>query len=195
MDIEYEATFPDIDKDQVREKLRKAGAKLVKPEFLQKRSVFFLPKGHEVKGGWVRVRNEGDKITMSLKIVNGTRIEDQKEVYLIVSNFAAAEDFLINLGCVKKAYQENKREKWILNSVEITIDEWPFLNPFVEIEGKSETAVKTVAKKIGFDYSKALFAAAGSLISRQYDISEDDVNDRTPLIVFGDKNPYLIHKK
>ncbi len=68
MEIEYEATFTNISKEVIRQKLQDAGATLVKPEFLQKRSVFKLPTGHEIKGGWLRVRDEGDKITMSLKI-------------------------------------------------------------------------------------------------------------------------------
>ena len=40
MDIEYEATFENIDKDQMRAKLKQAGAELVKKEFEQKRVVF-----------------------------------------------------------------------------------------------------------------------------------------------------------
>jgi hypothetical protein len=41
MNIEYEATFYPIDKDEMRGRLKKAGAKLIRPEFLQKRDVFF----------------------------------------------------------------------------------------------------------------------------------------------------------
>lgn len=195
MDIEYEATFPDINKDDIRKKLKAIGATLVKPEFLQKRTVFFLPKGHEVKGGWVRVRDENDKITMSFKVVDGNAIQDQKEICLIIDNFENAEQFLVGIGCVKKAYQENKREKWLLDEVEITIDEWPFLEPFVEIEGKSEEAVKKVSEKLGFDYSKAVFGSVDALISQKYGISEEDINDHTPRIVFGEGNPFLIHQK
>ena len=44
MDIEYEATFINIGKDKIRTKLKKAGAKLIRPEFLQKRTVFNLPR-------------------------------------------------------------------------------------------------------------------------------------------------------
>ena len=195
MDIEYEATFPDVNKNDIRRKLIAVGATLVKPEFLQKRTVFFLPKGHEVKGGWVRVRDESDKTTMSFKIVDGSGIQDQKEICLIVDNFENAEQFLIGIGCVKKAYQENKREKWLLDGVEITIDEWPFLEPFVEVEGKSEEVVKKVSEKLRFDYSKAVFGSVDVLISKKYDISEDDINDHTPSIVFGKENPFLIHQK
>lgn len=195
MDIEYEATFPNINKEEIRKKLRNAGATLVKQEFLQKRVVFFLPKGHEVKGGWVRVRDESDKITMSFKVVNGTKIEDQKEICLTVDNFQNAEAFLVGIGCVKKSYQENRREKWLLDETEITLDEWPFLEPFAEVEGKSEESVRKVSGKLGFDYNKAVFGSTDILISQKYSISGDDINNNTPLIVFGRENPYLVHQK
>lgn len=51
MDIEYEATFENVDKDEMRTRLEKAGATLCRPEFLQKRVVFNLPSGHEINGG------------------------------------------------------------------------------------------------------------------------------------------------
>src|SRR3989344_1894216 len=71
MKIEYEATFVKVDKDEIRERLTSVGAKLIKLEFLQKRITLNLPSGHELKDGWLRVRDEGDKITLSLKVVDG----------------------------------------------------------------------------------------------------------------------------
>ena len=67
MNIEFEATFSNIDKSAIVAALTKMGATLSRPEFMQKRVVFNLPHGHEIKGGWVRVRDEGDKTTLSLK--------------------------------------------------------------------------------------------------------------------------------
>ncbi|MFH1253524.1 MAG: CYTH domain-containing protein [Candidatus Uhrbacteria bacterium] len=191
MDIEYEATFWPINKDQAREKLRVAGAALIKPEFLQKRKVFNLPKGHEIKGGWLRVRDEGDKITMSLKVVDGDKIENQKELCLKVDSFTEAVEFLKTVGCQEKAYQETKREKWEIDDVEITIDEWPFLEPFVEVEGKSETEVKAVADKLGFDWSQAMFGATNTLYAKKYGIDEKFFTDVAPLIIFEMENPFL----
>ncbi|PIU75477.1 MAG: adenylyl cyclase [Candidatus Portnoybacteria bacterium CG06_land_8_20_14_3_00_39_12] len=190
MDIEYEATFINIGKDKIRTKLKKAGAKLIRPEFLQKRTVFNLPRGHKIKGGWLRIRDEGNKITITLKVVDGTRIRDQKEINLEVSDFEKANQFLTILGCRKKAYQENKRELWELGGVEIMLDEWPFLEPILEIEGKSEKAVKSVCKKLKLDYSKALFCAIGAVYSRKYGISEHMINNKTPKIIFKMKNPF-----
>jgi len=83
MQIEYEATFPNINKNKVRQKLKQAGAKLVRPEFLQKRVTFNLPKGYSKNHSWLRVRDEGDKVTMSYKLIDGDKIENQKEIFLV----------------------------------------------------------------------------------------------------------------
>ncbi|MFZ2310144.1 MAG: CYTH domain-containing protein [Patescibacteria group bacterium] len=191
MPIEYEATFLDVDKDVVRVKLQAVGATLIKPEFLQKRVVFNLPSGHEINGGWLRVRDEGDKITMSLKIVDGDKIENQKEVCLKVDNFETAINFLESIGCNRKAYQESRRELWELNGAEVTIDEWPFLEPYVEVEAKTEEVVRAVSELLGFDYSKAMFCSADTIYSLKYGVPLDDINNKTSKIVFDMNNPFV----
>ena len=127
---------------------------------------------------------------MSLKMNDGDKIEDQKEIRLEVSDFDDAVELLEAIGCERKSYQETKRELWILDDAEITIDEWPFLEPFVEVEGPSEQAVKRVAEKIGFDYGKAVFGAVGKLYKMRYGIHPDEVN-RLPMIVFNMDNPFI----
>ena len=192
MQIEYEATFTDVDKDDMRARLQKAGAELSRPEFLQKRVVFNLPSGHEIEGGWLRVRDEGDKITMTLKVVKDGKIEDQKEITLQVDNFQQAEYFLTAIGCQKKAYQENKREVWSLDGVEIDLDEWPFLPPYVEVEGASEAEVKSVSQKLDFDYAQAKFCAADTLYSLHYGVPKEMINNQTASITFEMDNPFSV---
>ncbi len=192
MNIEYEATFLDVNKKDMRERLKKAGAQLIRPEYLQRRVPFYLPKGNRSKDAWLRVRDEGDKVTLSLKVIDGDKIENQKEICITVDNFDETIRLLESIGCEKKSYQETKRELWTLNNVEITIDEWPFLEPFVEVEGKSEKEVKDISEKIGFDYRKASFCAVGKLYQMKYGIHPDHINT-TEKIVFGMKNPFLDH--
>lgn len=188
--IEYEATFSNIDKDDIRERLEKVGALLIKPEFLQKRIPFNLPNEPYSKSKFVRVRDEGDKITLSYKSFKGDKIEDQNEICLVVDNFDNTVELLKEIGCEPKSYQETRREVWKLNNVEIMIDEWPFLEPLVEIEGDSEEEVKNVSEKLGFDYSKALFGPTSKIISLKYGISEEKIN-LLPKIVFDMENPFI----
>jgi len=194
MQIEYEATFPNVNKSAVRRRLKGAGAKLLRKEFLQKRIPFDLPKGNFDLNKFVRVRDEGDKVTLTYKHFEGKKIEDQKEINLEISNFNDAIEILELIGCRKISYQETKREIWKLNGVEIMIDTWPFLEPLVEIEGKSEKAVKKVSEKLGFDYRKAIFSSVTKIYEMKYGVSGKIVNTE-PKIVFKMRNPFLKKKK
>jgi len=189
MKTEYEAKFLKINKGDIRKKLKKIGAKLIKSEFLQKRIAFHLPK-KSIKNGWLRVRDEGDRITISLKYINGKKIDDQKEILLVVDNFANAVSMLESMGCVRKAYQETKRECWKFDKVDITLDEWPFLEPFIEIEGRSKREVVDVSNKLGFNFAKAVFGAADTLYHQKYSTSKDIINNHTPQITFTVPNPF-----
>lgn len=192
MQVEYEATFENVNKDEIRQKLNSIGAKLMRPEYMQRRTVFNMPDGHGVTGGWLRVRDEGDKITMSLKVIDGEGIERQKETEMVISNYEAGVSLLENIGCEKKAYQESLRELWQIDGVDITIDEWPFLEPFIEVEGASESIVKEVSEKLGYNYSTALFDSVDAQYSKKYNITIDAVNQRTPRILFDmPENPFV----
>lgn len=191
MNIEYEATFLNVDKNKIRNQLREIGAKLIKPNFLQKRVVFSLPQGHEIPGGWLRVRDEQDKITMSLKVINGDKIEDQKEICLKINDFSDAVLLLNSIGCQEKAYQESYRELWVLDNTEITIDEWPYLEPYVEVEGESEKIVKEVSEKLGFDYEQAVFGSVDLLYNKKYGTPIEKINNKIPRITFDEPNPFL----
>jgi len=190
MNIEYEATFFPVDKDEVRERLRRAGAELIRSEFIQKRMNYDLPQGHEINGAWIRVRDEGDKISLTLKVVDGNKIENQKEVITEVSDFQATQKFLESIGCRPKAFQETRRELWRLGEVEIMLDEWPWLPPFVEVEGQSEASVRDASERLGFDYAQAKFCAVDTLYALHYGITKDEIN-YTQEVAFDLKNPFI----
>lgn len=196
MNIEYEATFPKIDKKEVRSLLKKAKASLVQSEVLQKRLNFFTLDDN--KNSWIRVRDEGDdNIIMSYKIVpdSADNIEEQKEVCVKVESFKKAKNFLISLGFQEKSYQETKRETWNLGKAEVTINEWPFLSPFLEIEANSEKEVKKACKDLNFDYNKALFCNVFLLYSKEYntpiDVLKRKVSSCAKKLTFSDKNPFI----
>jgi adenylate cyclase, class 2 len=188
--VEYEAKFLEINRENFKEVLKKANAELVRPEFLQRRVVFGLPEEHEIPYGRLRVRDEGDKITMSMKILGKEKIDDQKEICLQIDDFENGILFLTTIGCKRRAFVESKRELWKLNGAEITIDEWPFLEPYVEIESDSEESVRSTAEKLGLDYTKGIFGGAGQLYARKYGVSEGIVNEVSE-ITFSGTNPFL----
>ncbi len=189
MNTEFEATFTGINPAAIRSALESSGATNTRPETLMRRVVFDPPVPSP--GTWMRVRDEGDKITMSVKHTAGSNIEDQKESELIINSFEDGVQLLESVGCKRKSYQETKRESWRLGEVQIEIDTWPGLKPFVEIEADSEEAVRETAKALQLDYAAALFGAVDVVYTQELGISKDQVNNHTPEITF--KNPPKKH--
>lgn len=192
METEFEAKFLNINKDAMRETLARVGAVLVRPEFLQRRVTLGLPHEEGMGQTWLRVRDEGDKITMSIKsMTEDTGISRQKELTFTISDFNAAVQLLLLIGCKKQGYWETKRELWHYHNTEITIDTWPFLAPFIEIEGRSEHAVQAASSELGFNYEEALFCGVGRVYFLHYGIQLDDVYKKTRDIVFEMDNPFV----
>lgn len=190
MQIEWEATFWPVQKDEARRRLETVGATQIYSERLMRRKNFYLPESAPTERAWLRVRDEEDRVTLSMKRV-GTRIDEQEETELVVDSFEEAQTLLRALGCRDKAYQETKREMWELGDVMITIDEWPFIEPFVEIEGPSEAAVQEIAKALGFSWEEAIFGAADELYVRTYGIEKKTVNEY-PELRFSNPNPFAV---
>ena len=188
-----------INKEEMRKKLNQVGAKLAKKETLMKRAVFYPPEHINKNKGYLRVRDEGvGKVTMTLKIqIDGAGIETERESEIeIKSSYEEGVKFLKNLGYKQKARQESLREIWEINNVEIMIDTWPFTETYVEIEGKSEQEVREVAEKLGFDWNKARFGASmAPIIEEKYGISQVEINNEIPEILFGDVNPFEEFRK
>src|SRR5690554_723135 len=94
MQSEIEAKILEINKEKIRDVLASLGAKKVFDERLFKRATF----DNELlrsQNAWVRLRDEGDKITLTLKQVGDpTVITSVKEVLFEVSDFDTAMEFL-----------------------------------------------------------------------------------------------------
>lgn len=177
MQTEIEAKFLDINPFELRDKLRNIGATQEHAERLMKRKTFDDHDGRLRKvGGWVRLRDEGDKITLSYKQLNDRTLHGTKEVTVVVNDFNTANLLLEAVGFKQKSYQETKREKWLLGDVEITLDTWPWIPMFVEIEAPDEQALKDVADKLGFDWSLALHGSVETAYQKYYDVTEEEID-------------------
>lgn len=186
MDTEIEAQFLDIDKENLRAKLKEVGAKLVKPEVLMRRIVFDLGP-HE----FARVRDEGGgKIVMTYKnVADDKSILGTKEVNVLADDYENAILLLKSCGLKPKAEQESYRETWALGEVEICIDTWPWLPTFAEVEGPSEKAVWETAQKLGLSRDKAKFGSVDTTYQHYFGVEPDIVNRHTPKILFKMEPP------
>lgn len=195
MHTELEAKWPNIDHSAMRRKLRACGATLVQPERLMTRKVFdYADKRLEKVGGWVRVRNEGDKITLSYKQLNDRSLHGTQEVTVVVDDFEATCSFLQAIGLEPNSYQETKRESWKLGDVEIELDTWPWIPSFLELEAPNESELTATAEKLGLDYADALHGSVETAYQNVYDVTEVEI-DSWKGITFSEVPDWLVAKK
>ncbi len=160
MDIEFEARFLAIDTDAIRDKLAAQGGVCVMPRTLMRRIVF---KNDDIaeRGGWLRLRDEGRRITMTYKqTTSGTSaIDTTLEAEIQVNDFQATKTLLEAMAFKALRYQENYREEWKLGAVTLDMDTWPGLSTFLEIEGPGEDAVRATADALGLDFAHASYGS------------------------------------
>lgn len=184
MTTELEAKWLDIDPDAIRELLGLVGADRIYPETFMRRKNFDYPDLRlEAIGGWARVRDEGHRVTMSYKQLNDRTMHGTKEVEVVVDSFDKACEFLTDLGLVAKAYQETKRELWKAGDVEVSIDTWPWIPPFVELEAPDERTLITAAEELGLSMADALHGSVEVAYKKYFDVSDKEI-DSWPEIKF-----------
>jgi adenylate cyclase class 2 len=195
MKPEIEAKFLDVDHDQLRAKLTEIGAVCRQPMRLMKRKGYDFPdeRLRHTQNGWVRVRDEGDKITMSYKQLDNRELDGTKEVQLVIDSFEQADAFLKAVGLQASVYQETKRESWTWGACEIELDHWPWTKPYVEMEGPDEATLKELASKLGLDWAAVKHGSVEIVYRGEYDVADKDVND-IPVITFEEPLPDVLKR-
>jgi adenylate cyclase, class 2 len=170
MNIEIEARFVDIDKQKLIEKLIDLGAKNQKERILKE--IIFYDKANtwSSEGRFVRLRSNGDKTLMTYKQNKAQTIDSANEIEFAVPDIGLATQFLENIGLTAFRHQEKLRHTFTLNDVTIDIDTWPKIPTYVELEGPSEAAIKSVAQLLSFNWSDAVFDDARAIIENRYGV-------------------------
>jgi adenylate cyclase, class 2 len=195
MNTEFEVKFVNVLHDEIRQKLKDLGADLKQPMRLMKRAIIETPS-LKAKDAFLRVRNEGDRVTLTYKQFDTLSIDGAKEFAVQVDDFQTTLDLLEAAGLPHRSLQESKRETWNLDGAEVVLDEWPWLNPYIEIEGESEAHVRVVSQKLGFEWSNAVFGDVMAAYRKQYPhLTEQDTVGNIPEVRFGDELPDLLRAK
>lgn len=191
METEFEVKFYPINKEEYRRKLTLLGAKCINPERKMRRAIADRRAYPQLRCDLLRVRDESNKVTMTVKVhpQEGGKIADQKEVEVVVSDFEKAVEIMETVGLKPNIYQENLRETWNYNEAEVTIDTWPCLEPFTEIEAKSEERVREVAERLGFDWNKKIIAPVPEVMAKVYKLSIEEVLQKVTYLTF-ENNPF-----
>lgn len=174
MQTEIEVKFLDIDIAAIRERLRSAGAHLEQPTRAMRRALIEQPH-HAAENSFIRVRDEGDKVTLTFKRradARASKIDSVTEIEVQVSSFEDTVELLREAGWGYKTFQESKRETWTLDDAEIVIDEWPWVKPYIEIEAANETIVRSVAERLALNWGDVVFGHIDAVYENEYVFAE-----------------------
>jgi adenylate cyclase class 2 len=147
--IEYEGKVLDIDSERVKARILSAGGRQIAGPQLMRRYVYDIVPGDMTK--WIRLRDTGTETTLCVKEIRSDSIDGTLEVETAVGDFTATNDMLRMLGFTPKSYQENRRTSFVLDDVQLELDEWPQIPPYMEIEGRTKEDVLRVAALLGYD--------------------------------------------
>jgi adenylate cyclase class 2 len=200
MKPEIEVKFLNVDFQTVRARLQELGAVCEQPMRLMRRSIIDYPdrRLQTAKGiwGWIRVRDEADKVTLTYKQVADDNEQTTHEIEVVVSSYEDTVALFQAIGLVVESVQESKRETWRYKDSEIVLDEWPWLKPYIEIEGPSRKSLETIASDLGFDWNDAVSGSTTEAYRREYPgITGDDTIGNIPEMRFGTTLPDWLQQR
>ena len=174
MQTKIEAKFLGTNHDSLRTRLDELGAVCQRPVTVTTRvNMDYADRRLKKQGSWVRVCNNGNKVTLTYKQLDSWTLSGVKEIEIVVSDFAQTQALLEAVGLQVCSRQTTKRETWTYKGSEVVLDEWPWVEPFIEIEGPSEAAVNDIAKDLGLDWENAVFGSVEPVYMAEYDITEE----------------------
>lgn len=177
MKTEYEVVFTNIDVEKTIEKIKSLGWELIKENTLMRRVVFETPENK--RWSYIRVRDEWDKITTTYKEEKSWNLDitSVRELETTVWSFEQMIAIYKKLWLKQKAYQETYREVWEIDSeIELMIDLWPGLKPYIEIEWENEEIVKKYSKLLWFDYDSWVFWSCFQIYEKELWLYYDYIN-------------------
>ena len=174
MHTEIEERVLEINSEEIIKKLESLGATKI-GEWHQRRYVYdFIPKR---ENEWIRLRTNGIETTLTYKNVEDNTIDGTKELEVVVSDFDETNLLLNVLGYTPRAYQENKRIRYMLNDIEIDIDSWPLIPTYLELEGNSIEDIKKLETLLEVDKDKITALNCQSIYEEIYNINVDDIKE------------------
>lgn len=168
---EIEVKILDINPSSIEEKLLKLGAEKKFSGLVGVR--YFDKNDGEIrkKGDLLRVRQFGDDQTeicykTNKHVEDGFKVCD--EYHLTGTNFKESIKLFEQLGFSVTCSYEKKRTTFIYGDLEIVIDEYPKVPPFIEIEGTDKGAVEKLIATLDLSENERSSRAIGGLLSEKY---------------------------
>ena len=167
MQIEHELKFLVPEPTAVLERLTRQGGTLAAPRQLLRRCVFFIPASPYED--FIRLRDEGERVTLTYKRMTTDGVLEEEER---VQSFEVTRNLLQHMRLTFSSYQENFRTTYMLGQAMITLDEWPGIPPFLEIEAPDPTTLLQTAAWLDLDPQQGIVGSVG-VVYRRFRIDLD----------------------
>ena len=150
MATEIEARLLGVDVPALEARLRAAGAERTEDGLF--REVLFHLAGTRDVNGYVRVRDDGTRVILTYKrrrVDAALRRADEIEV--IADDFDRAVALLDGAGLTRMQYREKRRTSYRLGDATISLDRYPGIPPYAEVEAPTDESVRQACRAIGLD--------------------------------------------
>ena len=174
MNIEIEVRVLDIEVEKIIAKLETLGATKV-GEWHQKRYVYDFNPVRENE--WIRLRTNGEKVTLTYKNIEDISLTGTKELEVEVEDFEKTNELLNILGYMPKAFQENKRIRYLLEGTEVDIDFWPLIPAYLEIEVSSKEEVEKIENMLEVNKEKITYLNCSDIYKNIYGIDSSKIKE------------------
>ena len=101
---------------------------------------------------WIRLRETNGKVTLTIKHISGLTndgLQNVKETEIEVPSLEVGNQLLEELGLAYRNYQEKRRITYLIDGIEVDIDFWPMIPPYMEIEAESKEEIDGIIEKLG----------------------------------------------
>jgi adenylate cyclase, class 2 len=140
MKIEKEYKYLNIEKSILLTKIEKLESYR---KIFFKRAVFDVPG----RSGWMRLRSENAETKLAIKEKRSDGFTFETEIS--VGSFEETITILNYLGYKPRAIQENIRHEAFIEGCQVCLDEWPLIQPYVEIEFEDIDKLGLVENRLG----------------------------------------------
>ncbi|MDE1865722.1 MAG: CYTH domain-containing protein [Candidatus Micrarchaeota archaeon] len=144
---EHEIDILEVDRAEAARRLKQLGADY--NGHVRYRRIEWLIGGRIGKmHSWGRVRTDGKNTTITVKRFRGKHLPmDEHEIS--ANSFEEAVRLVSRLTRSKIFYFENERDIYRLDGATITLDKWPLVPLFMEIESRSMSHANELYKRLG----------------------------------------------
>ena len=109
---------------------------------------------------WIRLRQDGEIVEITIKYIYSNKaiynIDEVKEIEIKTDNFEMANKLIEEMGYYRKKLAEKKRDSYSYQGMDIEIDEWPLLEPYIEIEGSNIDKIYELANLLGYSKEQTI---------------------------------------